>query len=217
MRSVFAVIGRGRPAPLRINVGRYAGKCKENPAQPETTGNIGQCAEHRLRCDMIAFYCAGNPHMQVLVDADACPAVIKDMLFRAARRAEVQVTLVANQYLRTPPSPFIKSIQVPSGFDAADARIVELVEAGDLVITADIPLAAAVLEKNAQALDPRGNWFTRENIQERLTMRDVMDQLRNAGIETGGPAPFSARDAKAFAGQFDRFLARHSPPPRKAE
>ncbi|MFD1560336.1 YaiI/YqxD family protein [Paraburkholderia silviterrae] len=152
--------------------------------------------------------------MQVLVDADACPVVIKDILFRAAKRAEITVTLVANQYLRTPPSPFIKSIQVPAGFDAADARVVELVASGDLVITADIPLAAAVLERGAHALDPRGNWFTRENIQERLTMRDVMDQLRNAGIDTGGPAPFSARDSKAFAGQLDRFLARHKTPPR---
>jgi uncharacterized protein YaiI (UPF0178 family) len=152
--------------------------------------------------------------MQVLVDADACPAVIKDMLFRAARRTEVRVTLVANQYLRTPPSPFIKSIQVPAGFDAADARIVELVTAGDLVVTADIPLAAAVLDKGAHALDPRGNWFTRENIHERLTMRDVTDQLRNAGIDTGGPAPFSTRDSKAFAGQLDRFLARHRTSPR---
>lgn len=155
--------------------------------------------------------------MQVLVDADACPAVIKDMLFRAARRAEVLVTLVANQYLRTPPSPFIKSIQVPAGFDVADARIVELVASGDLVITADIPLAAAVTERGAQALDPRGNWFTRENIQERLTMRDVMDQLRSAGIDTGGPAPFSARDSKAFASQLDRFLARHRTSPRETD
>ena len=148
--------------------------------------------------------------MQMLVDADACPAVIKDMLFRAARRVEVCVTLVANQYLRTPPSPFIKAIQVPSGFDVADARIVELVTSGDLVITADIPLAAAVLDKGAHALDPRGNWFTRENIKERLTMRDVMDQLRSTGVETGGPAPFSTRDSNAFAGQLDRFLARHA-------
>ena len=155
--------------------------------------------------------------MQVLVDADACPAVIKDMLFRAARRAEVRVTLVANQYLRTPPSPFIQSIQVPAGFDVADAQIVELVASGDLVITADIPLAAAVMERGAHALDPRGNWFTRENIQERLTMRDVMDQLRNSGIDTGGPAPFSARDSKAFAGQLDRFLARHRTPPRGSD
>jgi len=152
--------------------------------------------------------------MQVLVDADACPAVIKDMLFRAARRAEVQVTLVANQYLRTPPSPFIRSIQVPAGFDVADARIIELAATGDLVITADIPLAAAVLDKGAHALDPRGNWFTRENIQERLTLRDVMDQLRSAGVETGGPAPFSTRDSKAFASQLDRFLARHGTAPR---
>lgn len=155
--------------------------------------------------------------MQVLVDADACPAVIKDMLFRAARRAEIHVTLVANQYLRTPPSPFIKSIQVSAGFDVADARIVELAASGDLVITADIPLAAAVLDKGAHALDPRGGWFTRDNIRERLTMRDVMDQLRNTGVDTGGPAPFSARDSKAFAGQLDRFLARHATPPRATD
>ncbi|MDS0792383.1 YaiI/YqxD family protein [Burkholderia pseudomultivorans] len=147
--------------------------------------------------------------MQVLVDADACPAVIKDMLFRAARRAEVCVTLVANQYLRTPPSPFIKALQVPAGFDAADARIVELTTAGALVITADIPLAAAVLDKDAHALDPRGNWFSRDTIEERLSMRAMMDQLRSAGVETGGPAPFSARDGKTFAAQLDRFLARH--------
>ncbi|QGZ66003.1 YaiI/YqxD family protein [Paraburkholderia acidisoli] len=150
--------------------------------------------------------------MQILVDADACPVVIKDILFRAARRTEIVVTLVANQALRTPPSPFIKSIQVPAGFDAADARVVELAAAGDLVITADIPLAAAALERGAHVLDTRGNWFTRENIQERLTMRDVMEQLRNSGIDTGGPAPFSARDSKTFASQLDRFLARHAPP-----
>jgi uncharacterized protein YaiI (UPF0178 family) len=153
--------------------------------------------------------------MQVLVDADACPAVVKEMLFRAARRIEVSVTLVANQYLRTPASPFIKSIQVPSGFDVADARIVELAVTGDLVITADIPLAAAVLAKGAHALDPRGNWFSRENIEERLTMRDMMDQLRSTGIDTGGPAPYSARDSNSFAAQLDRFLARHHKPPRK--
>lgn len=151
--------------------------------------------------------------MQVLVDADACPVVVKEILFRAARRTQVCVTLVANQYLRTPPSRFIKALQVPAGFDAADARIVELVAAGDLVITADIPLAAAALDKGAHILDPRGNWFTRENIQERLTMRDVMDQLRTSGIPTGGPAPYMANDSKAFAGQLDRFLARHSKPP----
>ncbi|CAN0628256.1 DUF188 domain-containing protein YaiI [Burkholderia multivorans] len=146
--------------------------------------------------------------MQVLVDADACPVVIKDMLFRAARRVEVHVILVANQFLRTPPSPFIKALQVPAGFDAADARIVELVTSGDLVITADIPLAAAVLDKGAHALDPRGSWFSRENIEERLAMRAMLEQLRSTGIDTGGPAPYSARDSKEFAGQLDRFLAR---------
>ncbi|MCO8614083.1 YaiI/YqxD family protein [Burkholderia multivorans] len=150
--------------------------------------------------------------MQVLVDADACPAVIKEMLFRAARRTEICVTLVANQFLRTPPSPFIRALQVPAGFDAADARIVELAEAGDLVITADIPLAAAVLDKGALALDPRGNWFSRDNIEERLSMRAMMDQLRSAGIDTGGPAPFSARDGNAFAAQLDRFFARRRGP-----
>ena len=151
--------------------------------------------------------------MHVLVDADACPAVVKDVLFRAARRVEICVTLVANQYLRTPPSPFIKSIQVPAGFDAADARIVELATAGDLVITADIPLAAAALDKGAHVLDPRGGWFSRENIEERLTMREMMSQLRSAGIDTGGPPPYSARDINAFARQLDRFLARHCKPP----
>jgi len=151
--------------------------------------------------------------MQVLVDADACPVVVKDMLFRAARRAEVCVTLVANQYLRTPPSRFIKALQVPAGIDAADDRIVELAMKGDLVITADIPLAAAALEKGCYVLDPRGSWFTPENIQERLTMREVMEQLRGSGVATGGPAPYAPRDSNAFAGQLDRFLARHRTPP----
>lgn len=150
--------------------------------------------------------------MQVLVDADACPVVVKEMLYRAAQRVEVCVTLVANKYLRTPPSRFIKALQVPAGFDAADDRIVELVGNGDLVITADIPLAAAALEKGAYVLDPRGSWFSRENIQERLTMREVMDQLRSSGIDTGGPAPYAAQDSKAFAAQLDRFLARHASP-----
>lgn len=156
-----------------------------------------------------------NTLMQVLVDADACPAPIKEILFRAARREELLVTLVANQFLRTPPSPFIKSVQVPSGFDVADARIVEMVEPGDLVITADIPLADAVIDKGGNALDPRGSWFTRDNIKERLSVRDMMDQLRNAGIETGGPAPFSPRDSKTFAGELDRFLARRRTQPRQ--
>ncbi|SAK91279.1 hypothetical protein AWB81_04897 [Caballeronia arationis] len=147
--------------------------------------------------------------MQILVDADACPAVVKDILFRAGPRVEVSVTLVANQFLRTPPSPFIRSVQVPSGFDVADARIVEMAEAGDLVITADIPLAASVLAKGAHALDPRGEWFSAENIEERLTMRSMMDQLRSTGVETGGPSPYSPRDGKQFAAQLDRFLSKY--------
>ncbi|WP_042880244.1 YaiI/YqxD family protein [Cupriavidus necator] len=150
--------------------------------------------------------------MQVLVDADACPVVVKEMLYRAAQRVEVCVTLVANQYMRTPPSRFIKALQVPAGFDVADDRIVELVSSGDLVITADIVLAAAALDKGAYVLDPRGSWLSRENIQERLTMREVMDQLRGSGVDTGGPAPYAPQDSKAFAGQLDRFLARHAPP-----
>ncbi|WP_455286782.1 YaiI/YqxD family protein [Cupriavidus necator] len=150
--------------------------------------------------------------MQVLVDADACPVVVKEMLYRAAQRVEVCVTLVANQYMRTPPSRFIKALQVPAGFDVADDRIVELVSSGDLVITADIALAAAALDQGAYVLDPRGSWFSRENIQERLTMRDVMDQLRGSGVDTGGPTPYAPQDSKAFAGQLDRFLARYAPP-----
>lgn len=146
--------------------------------------------------------------MQILVDADACPAVVKDILFRAGPRVQVCVTLVANQFLRTPPSPFIKAIQVPAGFDIADARIVELTQPGDLIITADIPLAAAVLAKSAHALDPCGVWFSAENIEERLTMRAMMDQLRSSGVDTGGPSPYSPRDGKNFAAQLDRFLAR---------
>jgi uncharacterized protein YaiI (UPF0178 family) len=147
--------------------------------------------------------------MQILVDADACPAVVKDILFRAGPRVAVTVTLVANQYLRTPPSPFIKSVQVPAGFDVADARIVEMAAPGDLVITADIPLAASVLAKGAHALDPRGDWFSAENIEERLTMRSMMDQLRSTGVETGGPSPYSPRDGKQFAAQLDRFLSKY--------
>jgi uncharacterized protein YaiI (UPF0178 family) len=147
--------------------------------------------------------------MQILVDADACPAVVKDILFRAGPRVGVSVTLVANQYLRTPPSPFIRSVQVPSGFDVADARIVEMAAPGDLVITADIPLAASVLAKGAHALDPRGEWFSAENIEERLTIRSMMDQLRSTGVETGGPSPYSPRDGKQFAAQLDRFLSKY--------
>jgi uncharacterized protein YaiI (UPF0178 family) len=146
--------------------------------------------------------------MQIWVDADACPNVIKDILFRAATRARVSLTLVANQLLRTPPSPYIKAIQVPSGFDVADSKIVQQLQSGDLVVTADIPLAALVIEKGGHALNPRGEFYTTENIRERLAMRNFMDELRNTGVNTGGPAMLSLSDRQAFANQLDRFLTK---------
>jgi uncharacterized protein YaiI (UPF0178 family) len=146
--------------------------------------------------------------MHIWVDADACPNVIKDVLFRAADRLEIPLTLVANKLLRTPPSRFIKAVQVPAGFDVADQEIVRLAQAGDLVITADIPLAADVLKKQAYALNPRGEFYTNDNIEQFLTMRSFMDQLRSSGVETGGPASFSQSDIRQFANQLDRHLAR---------
>jgi uncharacterized protein YaiI (UPF0178 family) len=146
--------------------------------------------------------------MQIWVDADACPNVIKEILFRAAARAQVSLTLVANQLLRTPPSPYIKAIQVPSGFDVADSKIVRQLQSGDLVITADIPLAALVIEKGGHALNPRGEFYTTENIRECLAMRNFMDELRNTGVNTGGPALLSLSDRQAFANQLDRFLTK---------
>ena len=144
---------------------------------------------------------------QIWVDADACPGVIKDILFRAAERAQVHVTLVANQWLRTPSSRFIRALQVPGGFDVADAAIVDRVQRGDLVVTQDIPLAALVLEKGAIALNPRGERYTTDNMAERLSMRNFMEELRGAGVQTGGPPTFHARDRQAFANQLDRWLA----------
>ena len=146
--------------------------------------------------------------MRLWVDADACPNVIKDILFRAADRVGVETILVANQYIRTPPSPHVRSLQVPGGFDAADALIAERVERGDLVVTADIPLAAKVVEKGALALNPRGELYTADSIAQRLTLRNFMDELRGAGIDTGGPAALHARDRQAFANQLDRLLAQ---------
>lgn len=146
--------------------------------------------------------------MQIWVDADACPGVIKEILFRAAERAGVALTLVANAPLRVPRSPLIRSVQVAGGFDVADRWIAERVQAGDLVITADIPLAAAVVEQGAQALDPRGVLYTANNIRERLALRDFMDQLRGSGVSTGGPAALGAADRRAFAGWLDRLLVK---------
>lgn len=146
--------------------------------------------------------------MQIWVDADACPGVIKEIIYRAAERRQIQTTLVANQMLRTPPSKFIRAIQVPSGFDVADQHIVNQVVAGDLVVTADIPLASLVIGRGAHALNPRGELYTTATIQERLSMRNFMEELRSAGIETGGPSSFSQADRQAFGNQLDRFLAR---------
>lgn len=146
--------------------------------------------------------------MQIWVDADACPVVIKEILFRAAQRCQVPLTLVANQPLRTPPSKFIKAIQVESGFDVADNAIVQRVAAGDLVITSDIPLAAEVIAQGAHALSPRGELHTTENIGSRLNMRDFMDTMRASGVNTGGPPPLSQSDRQAFANHLDRILAQ---------
>ncbi len=148
--------------------------------------------------------------MRIWVDADACPGPIKEILFRAAQRVRVMLTLVANQSLRTPPSPYIRSIRVPAGFDVADHRIVALLEPGDLVVTADIPLAAAAVEKGAAALNPRGELYTRDNVRERLAMRDFMDGMRSAGMATGGPPPLGPRERQAFANRLDAFLARYA-------
>ena len=146
--------------------------------------------------------------MRIWVDADACPKVIKEILFRAAKRALVQVTLVANQSLRAPASQHIKSLQVPAGFDVADNEIVKNVAAGDLVVTADIPLAAQVVEKGAHALNPRGELYTPDNIKARLNLRDFMATLRDSGVNTGGPPPLSLGDRQAFANHLDRLLAK---------
>jgi len=148
--------------------------------------------------------------MKIWVDADACPVVIKEVLFKAAERTEVLLTLVANQPVRIPPSRFIRFVQVASGFDVADNEIVRRIEAGDLVITGDIPLAAEVIEKGGHALNPRGEMYTAENIRARLNIRDFMDTLRGSGIDTGGPPALSQNDRKSFADNLDRWLARHA-------
>jgi uncharacterized protein YaiI (UPF0178 family) len=149
--------------------------------------------------------------MQIWVDADACPVVVKEILFRAADRTKTPVTLVANQYIRVPKSEYIKTVQVPSGFDVADNEIVKRAAAGDLVITADIPLAAEIIEKGAHALNPRGEMYSTENIRSLLNMRDFMDTMRSSGVDTsGGPPPLNQSDRQAFANQLDRFLTTHS-------
>lgn len=146
--------------------------------------------------------------MQIWVDADACPAVIKDILFRVAERLQLKVTLVANQLMRVPGSRFISALQVPAGADAADAEIVARVSPGDIVITGDIPLAVQVLEKGGKPLNPRGDWYTKDTIAQQLSMRTFMDELRASGVDTGGPSAFSHSDRMNFANALDRELAR---------
>lgn len=145
----------------------------------------------------------------IWVDADACPKVIKEILFRAAVRTQREVTLIANQMLAVPKSPWIRSVQVPKGFDVADNEIVRRTVAGDLVITADIPLASEVIGKGALVITPRGETFNAETIAAALTMRNFMDTLRSSGVETGGPSTFNASDQREFARELERYLVRH--------
>ncbi|WP_040725418.1 YaiI/YqxD family protein [Thiomicrorhabdus sp. Kp2] len=150
--------------------------------------------------------------MKIWVDADACPAVIKETIFRAATRTQTLTTLVANHTMRIPPSPWIKFQQVQSGFDVADNKIVEQLNAGDLVISSDIPLAAEAIEKGAIVLSPRGELYTVANIRARLNMRDFMESLRSTGVDIGGPNALNQADRQAFANQLDKYLTQNKPP-----
>ncbi len=145
--------------------------------------------------------------MTIWVDADACPGAIKDILYRAAERVRVRLVLVANRPLRVPRSPYIRALRVGAGFDVADRHIADQLAAGDLVITADVPLAAEVVARGALALNPRGELYDEESIGEALAVRNLMDELRSGGVETGGPASFSSSDRHAFAAELDRLLA----------
>ncbi|MBF9018688.1 MULTISPECIES: YaiI/YqxD family protein [unclassified Oceanispirochaeta] len=147
--------------------------------------------------------------MKIWVDADACPVAIKEILFRCADRRNISITLVANQTLRIPKSPNISFIKVPAGFDVADNEIVKQMKSGDLVITADIPLASEVIDEGGIALNPRGDLYTQENVKSRLAMRNLMDTLRSGGMDTGGPAALNKKDIQAFANQLDRWLTKH--------
>lgn len=147
--------------------------------------------------------------MTLWVDADACPAPIKEILFRAAQRTHTDTVLVANHYMKTPATKYVRLLQVASGFDVADNEIVQRCQPGELVITSDIPLAAEVIEKQCTALSPRGEYYTRDNIRSRLNMRDFMDTLRSSGIQTGGPAALSEAEKQQFANQLDRWLQQH--------
>ncbi len=155
--------------------------------------------------------------MKIWVDADACPGAIKEILFRAADRTKVETILVANHLIRVPASKYVRFLQVDGGFDAADKKIVELLTAYDLVITADVPLAAAAIDKNAEALSPRGERYTSNDVRERLSIRNFMQDLREGGVRTGGPAALNARDKQAFANQLDAILAKRQREVRQEE
>jgi Uncharacterized protein conserved in bacteria len=146
--------------------------------------------------------------MKILVDADACPVVVKDILVRAAERTATQVIFVANQFIKTPPSQYISSLQVQSGFDVADEQIVNMTDTDDLIITSDIPLAAEIIDKGALALSPRGELFTVDNVKSRLNIRDFLETMRSSGIQSGGQAPFGQLEKQKFANQLDRWLAK---------
>ena len=147
--------------------------------------------------------------MHIYVDADACPKVIKEVLYRTVERTKLNMTLVADQFIKTPPSNHIKSIKVPTGIDSADDKIVELSQIGDLVITADIPLADLVVSKGAFAINPRGELYTEQNIKERLAIRDMMAEIRSNGVECGGPPTFNKKDKQNFTNQLDRFITKN--------
>lgn len=147
--------------------------------------------------------------MKIWVDADACPVVIKEILFKASQRTKIELTLVANHPVHIPPSPLITFIRVTAGFDVADNEIVKRLNKGDLVITGDIPLASEVIDNGAQALNPRGELYTTENIRARLNMRDFMDTLRGSGIDTGGQPPMSQTDRQTFANNLDKLLTQY--------
>ncbi|MEI6894776.1 MAG: YaiI/YqxD family protein [Colwellia sp.] len=153
--------------------------------------------------------------MKIWVDADACPVVIKEILFKAADRTKITITLVANHFVRTPPSPYISFIQVSSGFDIADDEIVKRVNTGDLVITSDIPLADEVITKQGVALSPRGELYTKENIKSRLNIRDFMDTMRASGLQTGGPAALNQTDRQNFANHLDRIITHYQKTAKK--
>jgi len=146
--------------------------------------------------------------MKLWIDADACPNQVKEIMYKAANRKQIQLTLVANQYINIPKSPFIKMTQVESGFDVADDYIVEHVEPNDLVITSDIPLADELITKGAQVLTSRGEAFTKQNIKQKLNMRDFMETMRSSGIQSGGPPPLNAQDIQQFANALDRYLSK---------